>query len=353
MPETIRLLNFDLNWSMCPYGKNQTMWCASAPNDWAFIDPVAYVDWHEQHGNNTVMCQAYTQPGTALYPSKLGQNAPAPGNELCLKVAEETTRRDLSFWSYFSVGCEALLYEARPHWALRGSKSLAAFGDFFAPESPWTELLCNRIREFLTQCPQTDWLLLDWFDYGSHTDEWPRVNPEFWFVQENFERICGRPAPERSQEITDEEDLLYKRTVLAEQFYKIRDAVKQTNPDTKIMFNVPYYRATDPRWVDHPMVLESDGLFSESTKPEVMEWLLKVKRPEQRLMTTIAGLYNDPELCKTDSWREWHARGCDFFAYVWGVPPEFKLHESFEPVVQQVKAAFEEIEAMEQGSSVR
>lgn len=340
MHRAIRLLNFDFNWSMCELPTGEFRHCASAPDDWAFIDPVEYVDWHEQRGNNSILCQAYTQPGTALYPSRFGQNAPGPGRELCLRVAEETTRRGLSFWSYFSVGSESMLSTSRPQWTIAGSREVTGWLSFFAPESPWTDLLCNRIAEFLGMCPQTDWLLLDWFGYGSYTDAWPRVDPRAWFVRANFPRICGRPAPETPEDVTDEEDLLYKRTVLAEQFVRIRDTVRQANPRTKIMFNVPYHRPADPRWVDHPMVLESDGLFSEATTPGVMDWLLEIRRPEQRLMTTLAGMYHDEALCDPSSWRTWYDKGCDFFAYVWGVPPTLRLHADFEPKVAQVAEAF-------------
>ena len=153
--ETIRLLNFDFNWSLCEYAPGRFQHTASGPMDWAYIDPVEYVDWHEQHGNTAVLCQAYTQPGTALYPSRFGPVAPGPGSDLCLRIAEETDRRGMQFWSYFSVGCEVMHASVRPHWCVPGSQKLAAYADFFAPETPWTDLLCARIDEFLRQCPQT------------------------------------------------------------------------------------------------------------------------------------------------------------------------------------------------------
>ena len=40
--------------------------------------------------------------------------------------------------------------------------------------------------------------------------------------------------------------------------------------------------------MDHPMLKESDGLFAESSD-DVVGWLLEVRQPSQRVMTTIIG----------------------------------------------------------------
>jgi hypothetical protein len=70
--------------------------------------------------------------------------------------------------------------------------------------------------------------------------------------------------PEEATEISEEESLRYKREVLARQFYRIRETVRQASPSTQISFNVPYWKAAEDLWVDHPMLNESDVLLAES-----------------------------------------------------------------------------------------
>jgi hypothetical protein len=107
---------------------------------------------------------------------------------------------------------------------------------FLAPESPWTDLLCARVKEFLRLYP-VEWIVFDWFVYGSlHPNDFA-VQPA-WFVKGPFKEIIGRDMPEEAAGITSEESLLYKRTVLAKQFYRIREAVHDASPGTKIYFNV-------------------------------------------------------------------------------------------------------------------
>ena len=67
-------------------------------------------------------------------------------------------------------------------------------GGFFGPETPRTRLLCQRIQEYLKQFP-IDWLLLDWFAYGSLVPNGGAVQPAD-FVKKPFERIIGRAMPD-------------------------------------------------------------------------------------------------------------------------------------------------------------
>src|SRR5210317_1731281 len=80
-------------------------------------------------------------------------------------------------------------------------------GGFFGPETPRTEMLCARIREFLKQYP-VDWLLLDWFVYGMLVPNGLAVQPAE-FVKKPFARIIGRPMPAKAEEITAQENLKY------------------------------------------------------------------------------------------------------------------------------------------------
>ena len=128
----------------------------------------------------------------------------------------------------------------------------------------------------------------DWFVYGGLRPDTFVIRPA-WFMEAPFREICGRELPGDAAEITPEENLHYKREVLARQFSRLRDTVKAASPTTKILFNVPYWEAKEPLWVDHPMLNESDELFAECSQPAVMNWLLDIRKPEQRVMTTIIG----------------------------------------------------------------
>ena len=337
----IRLMHCDLNWSIDPYQR------PAAPHDWAFVDPQEYFDWHMDFGTNVMYCQAYLFGGTALYPSKLGPLAPGPGSQLFPKLYDLARKRGVPVWSYFCVGTDLVMTNHRSDWVVPGSRSWAAepgqqffpYG-FLAPESGWTDLLCARVREFLAMFP-VDWLLFDWFGYGGlKPDEDPVVPADY--AREPFRRIIGRELPESAGEITAAEQLTYKRAVLAEQFYRLRDAVKETSPQTKILFNVPYWKPAEAVWLDHPMLNESDGLFAECNRPDVMEWLLSIRKPGQRVMTTIIGR-TEPGECDPRGWLRWHEVGCDFFGYVHGTPPEFRPPAAKTAEVEVVREAFRQM----------
>jgi hypothetical protein len=326
----------DLNWAR--YTADYAP--PSLPQDWAFIDPQEYFDWHMDFGNNVAFCQAYTFCGYAFYPSKLGPVAPGRGCELLPRLYEISKGAGVPFWSYFSVSWDLIMRGLRTEWLFPSKLD----GLCIAPETPWTDLLCERVREFLRGYP-VDWILFDMFLYGNeHINEFP-VEPAP-FVEKPFEEIIGRPMPEKAEDITPEESLAYKREIMARQFYRLRDAVKETSPGTKILFNVPYLSNVQPVWQDHPMMNESDGLFAEVTKPDVLEWLLDVRKPHQRVMTTIIGMGENRELCDPSLWRRWYDEGCDFFGYAWGTPPNFRPHAYHAESLKITRAAFQEIKGM-------
>jgi hypothetical protein len=182
--------------------------------------------------------------------------------------------------------------------------------------------------------------LFDWFVYGSLTPNDALVQPGP-YVAKPFQDIIGRPMPKTAAEIKPEEHLKYKREVLARQFHALRDAVRETSPGTRIGFNVPYWKADEAIWRNHPMVNESDFIFAECTSEDVMEWALKVGKPSQRVFTTITGRPDGTS--KPDSWRKWYARGCDFFGYAWGTPPDFRPDASHDKELRIVRAAFKEM----------
>lgn len=331
---TIKLFNCDLNWVR--YDQPVFSINASAPQDWAGVDPQEYFDWHRAIGNNVTFCQAYAFGGYAFYPTRLGPAAPGEGSRLMPRLFELSQEANMPFWSYFCIGADLVMCNMRDHWLVPGSRAYMPHG-FLAPESPWTDLLCARIDEFLRMYP-VDTILFDWFVYGHLRPNDAKVQPA-WFVEKPFKEIIGREMPGKAEDITPLENLLYKRTVLARQFERIRDTVRAASPATKIGFNVPYWRADEELWEGHPMLAGSDVLFAECSRADVMEWLLGVRKPNQRVMTTIIGRLDDGE-CDVTSWRRWHEAGCDFFGYTWGTPPDFHPHKSYESQLAVVRQAF-------------
>lgn len=336
----VKLFMCDLNHSMTPrLGSKGYQGVASAPQDWAFVNPKEYFDWHMEFGNNVMYCQAYTHGGYAFYPTRLGPVAPGPGQELLPRLFELSRSAGVPFYSYFDTSVDLIMSNFRNHWVIPGSRDYAHYG-FLAPESPWTDLLCARISEFLSAYP-VDWMVFDWFVYGNLKPDEAQVQPA-WFVEKPFRDIIGRDMPDKASEITPEENLAYKREILARQFYQIRDTIRKVSPTTKIMFNVPYWKPDEALWVNHPMVNESDGLVAECSRDDVMEWLLKVRKPNQRVLTTIIGRQDEGQ-CDANSWQKWYARGCDFQGYAWGTPPDFRPHPIYQQELEIVRRAFAEI----------
>ena len=206
-----------------------------------------------------------------------------------------------------------------------------------APESPWTDLLCARITEFLRLYP-VEWINFDCFNYGRYNSNLFQVQPSP-FVKGPFKEIIGRDMPEKAEEITPEENLKYKREIMARQFHRIQEAMHKGNPETKANFNVPFYKPEEPMWVDHPMLNECDQLVAESSD-EVVSWLLKIRKPHQRVMMTIIGRPDKKGLCDPNTWKQWYEAGCDFFGYAHGIAPDFRPHPFLHDQVEVVRHAY-------------
>ena len=41
-----------------------------------------------------------------------------------------------------------------------------------------------------------------------------------------------------------------------------------------------------------------------------------------------------------NSWRTWYERGCDFFGYAWGTPPDFRPLPLYDRELAITRAAF-------------
>jgi len=344
--DTMKVFICDLNWVFVEKNESHNSFnqIPSAPHDWAFIDPKEYFDWHINFGNNALFFQAYTFCGYAFYPTKLGPVAPGKGQELLPKLYEMCKKERIQFMSYFCVGTDLTMTNLREDWVVPGSRNYKPkewhFG-FLAPESPWTDLLCERVEEYLRTYP-SEWIFLDWFGYGSVYSDY-KVQPA-WFVKKPFKEIIGREMPEDASEITPEENLKYKREVLARQFYRLKKVVNETSPETKILFNMPYWFANDPLWANHPVMNESDMLFAECDIEDVMEWLLKVKKPEQRVMTTVIGRIEDDSLCDPNAWEKWYSLGCDVLGVAIPKTPDFRPPECYSEKIKIIKDAFKRIE---------
>jgi len=325
----IKIFCCDFNW--CVWEKPSYHVTLSAPQDWAFVNPDEYFNWHRDFGVNCMFCQAYTHTGYAFYPTKLGPVAPGPGSQLLGELFKRSRRAGLAFCAYFSIARDECMRSARPNWLVPGTQ-------FLAPESPWTDLLCARITEFLRLYP-VEWINFDVFTYGVYRASQFKIQPA-WFAQGPFREVIGRAMPQDAAKITPEESLKYMREMLARQFHRIQEAMHKGNPGTKANFNPPFFAPAEPLWADHPMVNESDQLAAESTD-EVMPWLLKIRKPHQRVMTVIAGRTDGA--CDPNTWKRWYQAGCDFFGYAWGTPPDFRPHARYAKELAITRSAYREM----------
>jgi hypothetical protein len=95
-------------------------------------------------------------------------------------------------------------------------------------------------------------------------------------------------------------------------------------------------------WVDHPMLNECDQLVAESSD-DIVNWLLEIRKPHQRVMTTIVGRPADKGVCDPNSWKKWYEAGCDFFAYAHGIPPDFRPHAGVMDQVEIARNAYQQM----------
>jgi hypothetical protein len=315
-----------------------TGWFPSAAHDWAHVDPQEYFDWHLEMGVNIIFCQAFTHSGYAFYPTRLGPVAPGRGADLLPQLLRLSREHGLPFCTYFNCTLDLALQNVRGSWVVPGSRTEESPHGFLAPEGPWCDLLCARIEEFLLAYP-VEWINFDSFGYGSHRPDEFVIRPAP-LIGGPFERIIGRRLPADAAEITPDENLRYKREVLAEFHASIRQAMHRGCPTTRAFFNVPFWRPAEPLWGDHPMIEQSEMLVAESSD-DVVPWLLSIRKPGQRVMTTIMG--RGGGLSSPGSWRRWYAQGCDFFAYAWGTPPDFRPSPRYAEELEIVRAAFHEM----------
>ena len=330
----LKVFCFDLNWVQLKTPIQE--FAPAAPQDWAFISPQAYFDWHKDLGVNIMFCQSYAFGGYAFYPTKLGPVAPGPGRNLLPELFKLSRKAHMPFHAYFCVGADLIMSNMRDSWVVPTSKNEYGHWGYLAPESPWTDLLCARVEEFLRLYP-VEWIMFDWFGYGNIEVHGLPLQPA-WFVRGPFKEILGRDMPDDAAKISPQESLKYKRVILARQFYRIREAVYKASRDTKIYFNVPYRIPAADLWVDHPMLNESDLLFAELESCDnvaVVEWLLKIRKPHQRVMTCLN--------CAPTAWKKWYERGCDFFGTVVGTPPDFRPDASYAERLKIVRQAFREM----------
>lgn len=323
----IKIFTCDFNW--CIWDKPSQHVTLSAPQDWAFVDPDAYFNWHRDFGVNCFFAHAYTHAGFAFYPTKLGPVAPGPGSQLFGELFKRARKVGMPVCAYFSVNRDDLMQATRPGWRVPG-------GTFLAPESPWTDLLCARVTEFLRLYP-VDWINFDVFTYGVYRASQFRIQPA-WFVKDAFREIIGRTMPDEAAKIAPEESLRYMREVLARQFHRIREAMHRGNPGTKANFNPPFFAPAEPLWADHPMLNECDQLTAESTD-DVMPWLLKIRKPHQRVLTVITGRQDG--VSDPNTWKRWYEAGCDFFGYAWGTPPNFRPHRKYDKELEITRNAYQ------------
>jgi hypothetical protein len=334
-PDLIKMFIIDFNFVV--FDEDPALRPTSTASDYADVNAREVFDYALSLGNNAVFCHAFTINGCATYPTRLGPVSAGSMGNLLPELYRMTRERGLPFWSYFDVGQDGTICSSRPHWLIPGTGGGGNPPGFLAPETGWTDLFCARVEEFLSTY-KVDWLLFDGFVYGSfHTDLF-QVQPA-WYMEKPFREIFGRAMPAKAEDISPDENLLYKREILARQFRRIRDVVRKTSPATKICFNVPFWKPAEPIWVDHPMVNESDGLIAETTNEALVEYLLGIRKPGQRLFLTVINCL-DGFRFDTTTWQKWHDRGCDFHGYAWGTPPDWRPAARFRTAVEGFRRVF-------------
>ena len=321
-----KLFLIDFNFAV--YDEDPSLRPPTSASAYADVDAKEVYDYALSLGNNEIFCHAFTINGCATYPSRLGPVSAGKMGNLFPEMYKLCRDNGVPIWSYFSVAQDGHMSHTHPHWLVPGT-------DFLAPETPWTDFLCARMEEFLSLYP-VDWLNIDAFTYGSFFPDTFEVKPA-WFVKEPFLEIIGRPMPERAEDITPEENLLYKREIMARQFYRIHDTVKKISPSTKMCFNVPYWKPDEAIWAGHPMRELSDGLVAESANEELVDFLLRIKRDDQRLFLTVINCLDhfrfDPS-----KWEGLLERGCDIQGYAWGTPPDWRPAPRFKDAIDAFRA---------------
>lgn len=336
---TRRVISLDINWSRHGDGTQIGM---VPPHTYADMDLQAYLDYHFRFDVTEFWMPTSNWAGYAYYPTRLNCVAPGMLGDLFPRVLDACRERGLRCWGYFCVGADLLIASTEPSWRLPPTGEHDMPWPMLAPDSPWIDLVEQRIVEFL-QRYDVDSIMLDWFVYGALAGKGEGyVVPKTQWSAPRFEALLGRPMPDDPAEITPEENLAYKRHVLGENARRLARTIRAVKPDVEVVFNLPYHRADDPMWVDHPVLEVSDLLFAESSDPEVVNWLLKVRRPEQRVMCMIHGRLEEG-FCFPELGLDWAEKGCDLFATTHPETPHVRHHPIHEKSLEQVKQVYAEL----------
>jgi len=337
---TRRIFTLDLNWRREQPPSRGVGLCAA--HDFADISAQAFLDYHQDFDITELWMPTSNWAGYTYYPTRLNCVAPGALGELFVRVYDSCQARDMPCWGYFCVGTDLHIAATRPEWVIPGSAEHQGW-PMLAPESPWIDLLEARLIEFLEAYPVHS-MMLDWFVYGSVSDTDFPVQPTFW-ANEPFERATGRPMPQRADQISAAEGLAFKRHVLGQNAQRLASTIKRVSPKTEVVFNMPYHRADDPLWVDHPVLTVSDLLFAECSRADVVEWLLAVRRPEQQVMCMIHGR-PDEDQCDVHSGAAWAERGCGLFSSALPVAPELRHHPADESALEAVRQLYRDLASL-------
>jgi len=269
----IKAYDIDFNWG--EGGPNGF----AAPGLWADADPVAHVNWYADLGCNVIQSFAVSCNGYAWYKNGIVPAQPGLVHDFLTEQVKLAHNKNIKVFGYFCAGSNTRWGQENPD---------LSYGIPSAPHIPYTtkyiDFLCASIKDAIEKTG-IDGVFIDWlWNPGATMEPYP---PLKWIACEQvmFEELMGQPFP-GIEKITPDLELMFRRKSIERCWKRIRETVKNTNPDCIIWLTSCQLNSRDIAGSD--MLREVDWVLNEAGDTATTGSVRSMLGSHTRLVTCLA-----------------------------------------------------------------
>ena len=271
--EPIKAYDIDFNWG--EGGPNGF----AAPGLWADADPAAHVEWYAALGCNVIQSFAVSCNGYAWYKNGIVPEQPGLVHDFLTEQVKLAHQKNIKVFGYFCAG-------SNTRWGLENPDF--SYGVPSAPHIPYTtqyiDFLCASIDDAIKKTG-LDGVFIEWlWNPGAVMEPYP---PLKWITceQEMFSELMGQPFP-GTDKITDDIELEFRRKAIDRTWKRIKETVKETNPDCIIWLTCAQLTNRDIAGSD--MLKEVDWVLNEAGDTATTESAQAMLGKHTRMVTCLA-----------------------------------------------------------------
>lgn len=271
--EPVKAYDIDFNWG--EGGPNGF----AKPGLWADADPEQHVNWYADMGCNVIQSFAVSCNGYAWYKNGIVPEQPGLKYDFLTEQVKLAHKKKIKVFGYFCAG-------SNTRWGLEHPD--LSYGIPSSPHIPYTseylDFLCASIEDAIKKTG-IDGVFIDWlWNPGTTMEPYP---PLRWIdcEQEMFSELMHQPFPGKDK-ITPEIELQFRRKAIDRCWKRIKETVKNTNPDCLIWLTSCQLTSKDIAGSD--MLKEVDWVLNEAGDILTTESVRSMLGPNTRLVTCLA-----------------------------------------------------------------